>query len=142
MESLRPILQDYVISHDLVYQALLETLVKFAGDRLSLYGREELFAHPEFKNDTEALFRVMKLLNNASIFKDADEELKREKENLLLKIGDIEGNPDVSVVTAKIKIGNDEENTIALVGPKRMDYDKAISAIEYLIDELNKKYFE
>ena len=142
MESLRPILQDYVISHDLVYQALLETLVKFAGDRLSLYGREELFAHPEFKNDTEALFRVMNLLNDASIFKDADEELRREKENLLLRIGDIEGNPDVSVVTAKIKIGNDEENTIALVGPKRMDYDKALSAIEYLIDELNKKYFE
>ena len=140
MEALRPVLQDYVISHDLVYQALLETLLKFASDRVSLYGREELFNHPEFKNDTEALLRVMKLLDDASIFKSVDEQMKNEKENLLVKIGDIEGNPDVSVVTAKIDIGNGEENTIAFVGPKRMDYDKALSAIEYLTNEL-KKFF-
>ena len=30
MESLRPIIQDYVVSHDVVYQAMLETLVRFA----------------------------------------------------------------------------------------------------------------
>ena len=76
MEALKPALEDYVISHDLVYQALIETLVKFASDRVSLYGKEELFAHPEFKNDTEALLRVMKLLDDASIFKSVDEQMK------------------------------------------------------------------
>jgi heat-inducible transcriptional repressor len=40
MESIRPILSDYIVSHDVVYQAILESLVRFAGDRLSLYGRE------------------------------------------------------------------------------------------------------
>lgn len=140
MESLKPLLEDYVVSHDVVYQALLETLLKFASDRVSLYGREELFSHPEFKNDTEALIRVMKLLNDASIFKEADDELEQIGNNLLVRIGDIEGNPDVSIVTAKIKIGDEGENTIALLGPKRMDYDKALSAIEYLTNELNK-YF-
>ena len=137
MESLRPILQDYVISHDLLYQALLETLVKFAGDRLSLYGREELFNHPEFKNDASALLRVMKMLDDASIFKDVNSEAAKEK--LLVRIGDIEGNPDVAVVTTKIKVG-EEENTIALVGPTRMDYEKAMNAMEYLTQQL-EEYF-
>lgn len=141
METIKPLLQDYVISHDLVYQALLETLLKFASDRVALYGREELFTHPEFKNDTAALLRVMKLLNDTSIFKDADDELEKISDNLLVRIGDIEGNPDVALVTAKIKVGDEGENTIALVGPKRMDYDKAISAIEYLAKELNE-YFD
>ena len=140
METIKPLLQDYVVSHDLVYQALLETLLKFASDRVSLYGREELFSHPEFKNDTQALLRVMKLLNDTSIFKDVDDELERISDNLLVKIGDIEGNPDVALVTAKIKVGDDGENTIALVGPRRMDYDKALSAIEYLAQEL-EEYF-
>lgn len=140
MESLRPILEDYVISHDLLYQALIETLVRFAGDRLSLYGREELFSHPEFKNDTEALLRVMKLLDDASIFKNMDNELKEENENFLVKIGDVEGNPDVALLTAKIPIGDGEGNTITLVGPKRMDYNKALSAIEYLAKELNERF--
>jgi len=140
MESMKPILQDYVVSHDLVYQAILETLIKFAGDRVSLYGKEELFTHPEFKNDSEALLRVMKLLDDASLFKSVDNEIKKEKDNLLLKIGEIEDNPDVSVVTAKVKIGNESENTISLIGPKRMDYDKAINAIEYLVSELEKHF--
>ena len=142
MEALRPVLQDYVISHDIVYRALLETLLKFASDRVSLYGREELFNHPEFKNDTEALLRVMRMLDDASLFKSVDEQLKDQQNNLLVKIGDIDGNPDVSVVTAKINLGGGEENTIALVGPKRMDYDKALSAIEFLANELEKHFGE
>jgi len=139
MEALKPVLSDYVVSHDAVYQALLETFVRFAGDRMSLYGREELFSHPEFKNDTEALIRVMKLLDNASLFKTVDRKILSDNEPIV-NIGEVEGSPDVSLVTAKIKIGEGSENTITLVGPKRMDYDKAMSALEYLSEELNK-YF-
>ena len=102
MESIRPLIQDYVVSHDVVYQAMLETLLRFASDRMSLYGREELFNHPEFKNDSEALLRVMKLLENQSIFKDVDNELENNDKDLLVKIGDVEGNPDISLVTARI----------------------------------------
>ena len=139
MESLRPLLSDYIVSHDVVYQAILESLLRFAGDRLSLYGRDELFAHPEFKNDTDALMRVMKLLDDASILRKADYQFEEDGETAV-NIGEVEGNPDVSLVTAKIKIGPDSENMITLVGPKRMDYDKALSALEYLVEELDK-YF-
>ncbi len=139
MESLRPVLSDYIVSHDVVYQAILESLVRFAGDRLSLYGKEELFNHPEFKNDTEALMRVMKLLDDASLLRKADYQIEDDYETAV-SIGDIEGNPDVAIVTTKVKIGRDGENTITLVGPKRMDYDKALSALEYLSQELDK-YF-
>ena len=79
------------------------------------------------------------MLDDASIFKDVDDRLKTDKENLLVRIGDIEGNPDVAVVTTKSKVGG-EENTIALVGPTRMDYEKAMSAMEYLAEQLNE-YF-
>ncbi len=139
MESLKPVLSDYIVSHDVVYQAILESLLRFAGDRLSLYGKEELFNHPEFKNDTDALMRVMKLLDDASLLRKADYQIEDDSETAVA-IGDIEGNPDVSLVTAKIRIGPDSENIITLVGPKRMDYDKALSALEFLSEELDK-YF-
>ena len=139
VEALKPVLNDYVISHDLIYQALLETFLRFAGDRLSLYGREELFNQPEFKNDAQKLEKVFRLLNDKSVFKTLDEEAKDEK--VVLKIGDIEDNPDVSMVTTKFKVGDNEESTITLLGPTRMDYDKALSALEYLVDSLNK-YFD
>ena len=139
VEALKPVLNDYVISHDLIYQALLETFLRFAGDRLSLYGREELFNQPEFKNDAQKLEKVFKLLNDKSVFKNLDEQAKDER--VVLKIGDLEDNPDVSMVTTKFKVGDNEESTITLLGPTRMDYDKALSALEYLVDSLNK-YFD
>ncbi|MCQ2814716.1 MAG: heat-inducible transcriptional repressor HrcA [Bacilli bacterium] len=141
MQSLKPLLSDYVISHDLIYQALLETFVRFAGDRLSLYGREELFSHPEFKNNSDKLLNVLKLLNDSSILKEIDGEMRHDNNGVALNIGDIEGNPDISMVTAKFKLGNEGESTIALLGPTRMDYDKAMSALEYLSNEL-AKYFD
>ena len=139
VESLRPILNDYVISHDVIYQALLETFLRFASDRISLYGRDELFNQPEFKNDTDKLEKVFRLLNDKSIFRSLEEEARQEDE-VLLKIGDIKDNPDVSMVTTKFKVGDGEESTITLLGPTRMDYDKALSALEYLTEALNK-YF-
>ena len=140
IEALKPILNDYVVSHDIVYQALLETFIRFAGDRLSLYGRDELFNQPEFMNDAEKLQEVYKLLNDKSLFREVNNEAKNTKEDeVLLNIG--ETNPDVSMVTTKFKIGNGEESTITLLGPTRMDYDKVLSALEYLTEELNK-YFE
>lgn len=140
MESLKPVLNDYIISHDLVYQALLETFLRFASDRLSLYGREELFNHPEFVNDKDKLLAVMKLLDDTSVFKEVKEEVG---EDIQVNIGDIEGNPDVSLVTAKLSLGQDGETTsISLIGPKRMDYDKALSALECLKEELDKYFNE
>lgn len=140
MEALKPVLSDYIISHDLVYEALLETFVKFAADRLSLYGREELFNQPEFRNDADKLEKVFKLLNDPEALKNMKNELEDVEENQKIHIGDIDGNPDVSMVSAKIKLGNDSDSTIALVGPKRMDYDKVLTALEYITEALNN-YF-
>lgn len=138
MQALKPVLSDYVISHDVVYQALMETFLRFASDRLSLYGREELFNNPEFKQDADKLERVFKLLGDSSIFKSVTSE---EDDGITVNIGDVEGNPDVSMVTAKIKIGGEDEQTLTLLGPTRMDYAKVLSAMEYLVEELNR-YFE
>lgn len=135
MEALKPILSDYIAGSDLVYQALFETFLRFANDRLSLYGRDELFKHKEFSEDAEKLKRVLKLLNDSAVFKEVEND-----DDVSLHIGDIENNPDVSLITAKIKFG-DDANTIALVGPTRVDYEKALSAIEYVASELSK-YFD
>ena len=139
VESLKPIISDYVVSHDIIYQALLETFIRFAGDRLSLYGRDELFNQPEFKNDADKLEQVFKLLGNKSVFKEVNDEVLRENEKVILNIG--ETNPDVSMVTTKFKIGDGEESTITLLGPTRMDYDKVVSALEYISEELSR-YFD
>jgi len=140
IKALKPLLSDYIVSHDLVYQALLETFVRFASDRLSLYGREELFNNPEFKNDAAKLQKMFHLLNDRHLLKQVEGDFKSDTQNPIVKIGNVEGNPDVSTITAKVKLGTEGETTITLLGPTRMDYDKALSALEYLTEQLNE-YF-
>lgn len=139
MKALKPIISDYIVDHDIVYQTIMGAFLKFASDRLSLYGQDELFKHPEFTTDSEKLKKVLNLLSNSSAFKEIESN-NDDSEGLKINIGDIDDNPEVSMVSAKVKIGEDE-NTIALVGPTRMDYEKALSALEYLVNELNK-YFD
>ena len=135
-EALKPILNDYIVDHDLVYQALLETFVRFASDRLSLYGRDELFSREEYKNDTQALEKVFKLLSDQSLLKEVKKDIKEEKDGRIIRIGDIKGNPDVSMVTAKIDLGEEGDRAITLLGPTRIDYDQALSALEYIAETL------
>lgn len=141
MQALKPVLSEYIVSHDVVYKALMETFLRFASDRLSLYGREELFNNPEFTSDTKKLEKVFKLLSDNSLFKEMEHEIHKEDDKTIIKIGEVKDNPDVSMVTTKIKLGDENESSITLLGPTRMDYDKALSALEYLAEELSK-YFD
>ena len=135
-EALKPVLSEYIVDHDLVYQALLETFVRFASDRLSLYGRDELFSREEYQNDAKKLEQVFRLLNDQQLLKEVKKEIKKEKDGRIIRIGDIEGNPDVSMVTAKIDLGDEGDRAITLLGPTRIDYDQALSALEYIAKTL------
>ena len=135
-EALKPVLSEYIVDHDLVYQALLETFVRFASDRLSLYGRDELFSREEYKNDAKKLEQVFKLLSDQQLLKEVNKEIKDEKDGRIIRIGDIEGNPDVSMVSAKIDLGDEGNRAITLLGPTRIDYDQALSALEYIAKTL------
>jgi len=44
--------------------------------------------------------------------------------------GEAKDDNDLSIVQAKVKIPGMEERSIAVVGPKRMDYDKVVSSLE------------
>ena len=77
------------------------------------------------------------MLSDASLFKN----VTSDSEGITVNIGDVDGNPDVSMVSAKFKVGNEGEQTLTLLGPTRMDYAKVLSALEYIVDELNK-YFD
>ncbi len=144
MEALRPVLNDYIINHDVVYKAMIEAFVRFASDRLATYGEKELFNNPEFSDDVESMKKVLELLNSTENIKSAASKSEKDyhEGNISIHFGaSEEDSPDVSIVTTKIKIGDTPEDTIALVGPKRMDYDKVLSALEYLVRGLND-YFK
>lgn len=138
MEAIRPILNDYVIDQDIIYQAMLEAFVGFAKDRLNTYGTENLFDQPEFANDASKIRHLLELFESPEVFREVEDDMDG---GISIHIGgDATGDEDVSIISAKVKIPGKKEGSIAIVGPKRMDYDRVVSSMEYLIKELEKRY--
>lgn len=138
MEAIKPILNDYIIDKDVIYQAMLEAFVGFAKDRLNAYGTENLFEQPEFANDAAKIRHLLGLLDSPEVFREVEDE---KDGDISIHIGgDSKNDEDVSIISAKVKIPGKKEGSIAIVGPKRMDYDQVVSSMEYLIDELEKRF--
>lgn len=137
MEAIRPILNDFVIDQDVIYQAMLEAFVGFARDRLDAYGQTGLFEQPEFANDATKIRRLLELFESPEIFREVEDETTGD---ISIHIGGDSGDEDVSIISAKVKIPGKSDGSIAIVGPKRMDYDQVVSSMEYLIKELEKRY--
>ena len=138
MEAIKPLLNDFVIDQDVIYQAMLEAFVGFAKDRLNTYGTDNLFDQPEFANDASKIRRLLELFESPEVFREVENEAKGD---ISIHIGG-ENDDDVSIVSAKVKIPGKQEGSIAIVGPKRMDYDQVVSSMEYLINELEKRFAE
>lgn len=138
MEAIRPLLNDYVIDQDVIYQAMLEAFVGFAKDRLNTYGTDNLFEQPEFANDAAKIRHLLELFESPEIFREVEDQCEGD---ISIHIGgDSDEDEDVSIISAKVKIPGKKEGSIAIVGPKRMDYDKVVSSMEYLMEELEKRY--
>ncbi len=137
METIKPLLADYVIERDVIYNVMLEVLVNFAGERLKTYGTKGLFENPEFSNDATKIKKLIDLFNRPEVFR----EVSASDNNISLHIGGEDASDeDVSIVSARVSLPNDHEGNIAIVGPKRMDYGKVVSSLEYLIKILDRRF--
>ena len=63
-----------------------------------------------------------------------------ENRDIQVYIGDetqVESMKDCSIVTATYEIEEGVYGKLGIIGPKRMDYDKVVSTLENLMDELD-----
>ncbi|MCR5348831.1 MAG: heat-inducible transcriptional repressor HrcA [Bacilli bacterium] len=142
MEAMRPAVTDYVVGQDVVYQALMEAFLRFAGDRLNLYGKDKLFEQPEFADDAKKLRKVLSLLDDPKALREALQDVEEEPkcdENVDFRFAGEE--QDLAIVSAKVNVPGGQSTSISLVGPTRMDYDSAVGMLRYVAKTLDE-YFK
>ena len=141
MEAMKPAVTDYVVGQDVIYQALLQAFVQFAGERVSLYGKENLLDHPEFAEDAKKLKKILRLLENPEAMRNASGG--ENGDGAKVSFGPRqEGLDDVAVITADIQIPGQEKTSISLLGPTRMDYEKIMSTLNYVTKSLDDYFAE
>lgn len=125
--DIKPIISSYIVNYETVYNAFYSAFENFK-DENDVYsrGKEKILSLPEF-NEVDKIKNIISKLN--------DEELKNieeTKDGINIYIGkENELDDDLTIVKTKINIGN-KESTLAIVGPKRMEYDKVVSLLEYI----------
>ena len=138
MEAIKPLLSDFVLDQDILYQAIMEAFISFAKDRLETYGEQELLSQPEFQSDASKIKELLALLTSPEKF---NELTPNEDEEIGVHIGTEETDDDgVSIISAKISVPGVKNGAVAIVGPTRMDYDKVVSNLEYLLKEIEKVF--
>lgn len=132
--EVKPRIADYVEQHEVLYNAFYNAFNEFTNNH-SVYrsGTKNILMQPEF-NDTDKIRDIISKFED----KDIVESIEEDKNGINIYIGS-ENNfdDDVTIIKTKYTI-NGEEGTIALIGPKRMEYDRVITLLNYIKDNIGK----
>lgn len=132
--EVKPRIADYVEQHEVLYNAFYNAFNEFTNNH-SVYrsGTKNILMQPEF-NDADKIRDIISKFEDKEIVENIE-----EKDNgINIYIGS-ENNfdDDVTIIKTKYTI-NGEEGTIALIGPKRMEYDRVITLLNYIKENIGK----
>ena len=130
--------------NQIIYEAY--TAIKQA-DSLNIYleGENKMLQLPDFGELTKARNLLDSLSNDGMVAGYVNELHPLEEANndsFMIRIGQeitLDGLQDCSFITTTYKIGDDISGNIGVIGPKRMEYQKVISQINFVRKTLNDK---
>lgn len=133
--EIKPIIGNYVRQHEQLYNAFYHVFTDFTNQEVNVMGRTKMLEQPEFSSNIERIKNVYNKLESNEILNSIEED---DDNNIRVYIGK-ENNidNDVTVIQTKFKKGN-EEGTIAIIGPKRMEYDRVVGLLEYMKENIER----
>lgn len=134
--DIKPIISKTIKQYEAVYSIFHDAFDDFAKNNGNVFfsGKTNILKQPEYDN-VEDIKRIVSKFEDESLVR----KIESKSEGVNVYIGEeTEFDPNVTIIKSKYNI-NGEEGTIAIVGPKRMEYDKVVGLLEYINDELNKK---
>ncbi|MBR2522928.1 MAG: heat-inducible transcription repressor HrcA [Clostridiales bacterium] len=128
--------------NQIIYEAY--TAIKQA-DSLNIYleGENKMLQLPDFGELAKARNLLDSLSNDGMVAGYVNElhpEIEKADDSFMIRIGQeitLDGLQDCSFITTTYKIGDDISGNIGVIGPKRMEYSKVISQINFVRKKLN-----
>lgn len=131
------ILQQHIRNYDVFLKILAGTLTLRDNEKLYFGGKTNMLSQPEFHD----IQKVRELLDMIEQEQEFYRLLKTNDTGISVKIGtenEISALENCSLITATYSIGEKQLGTIAVLGPKRMDYSRVISLLQYYTNDLSQ----
>lgn len=131
------VLRQHIKSADVFIQSL-KSVASFQNEgKLYFGGKTNMLNQPEFHdlNKVRALMEMMEKESQViSLFQPGDSgiHIRIGSENNQLAVDDL------SVITATYSIGKNQAGSIAIIGPTRMDYQRAVTMLEVMRSGLSR----
>lgn len=133
--EIKPIIAKKMVQYEQVYNIFYDAFSDFAKNTASIHfgGKANLYNQPEY-DDAASIKRIAGKLEDKNLVL---KNMYSNESGINVYIGD-ENNFDKDVTIVKAKYHRDgEEGTIAIVGPKRMEYDKVVGLLQYISENIN-----
>lgn len=133
--EVKPVINKYIKQHETIYNAFYDVFNDFVmKSDVSFVGRNKILNQPEF-NNVEKIKKIFNKLDDYTLLEASSSDDK----DINIYIGN-ESNVDEDVTVIKTKYRTlDDEGVIAIIGPKRMEYSKVVSLLNYIKENLDKK---
>ena len=120
-----------------IIESFIDAFSKFTRDNFYFSGISSILGQPDFQ-DVQALRKLVGVLDSRDLIKIVD-----DKNDLAVTFGNnmrLVPLDDYTVISIPYSIDDDDGGTIAVVGPRRMEYKKVIPLLEYIAIHLSKLY--
>ncbi len=134
--EVKPKIADSIKQQKAIYDALYNVFNDFKEEtEIKVTKPSNILNAPEF-NDTEKIKKILNKFEDKEFIKNIS---KQENENgINIYIGsENEFDDDITIIKTNYTL-NGEEGTIALIGPKRMEYDRVTTLLEYIKNNIGK----
>ena len=135
--EVKPVIRTYIQNYEVVYNAFYNALSNFTNGRdVKFTGKTNILKQPEFSTVDDVKNIISKFES-----KDMVSKIEETGDEVKVYIGsESEIDDNVTVIKTKYKAGG-REGTIAIIGPKRMEYERVVNMLEYLKNtiESNRK---
>ncbi|MFV0249935.1 MAG: heat-inducible transcriptional repressor HrcA [Bacilli bacterium] len=132
--EVKPKIGDNIKHQKVIYDALFNFFNDFVTEsNFQIHKPSNILMEPEF-NDTNKIRTILKQFED----KEFISSIKEEEKGINIYIGsENKIDDDVTVIKTKFSVSG-EEGTIALIGPKRMEYDRVMTLLQFIKDNIEK----
>ncbi|MBN1637892.1 MAG: heat-inducible transcription repressor HrcA [Ignavibacteriales bacterium] len=133
-EEFKPVVRLFIDSADKIFPDIQ------IADNIFLTGTKNILSQPEF-SDSEKFQSIIELIEDKDVIIHLMEKKRSDSlDKITVSIGsenEIDQLSDYSVVIKNYNVG-EVNGSVAVIGPKRMQYSKTIAAIIYVAEVLSK----
>lgn len=140
LESLKPILVQSVKHHEMLFNAFVTAFSRFASETLYSYGTSKAMYQPEF-SDIEKLKDLIKFFDDPLAIKELTEQ--RDENDLIVTSGkgtELIWKDDMAIISSEIRFSRNDVGHLLVVGPRRMEYNKVLSLMDFIVAKLEDIY--